>query len=80
MQDKSRIYYNDSNNGTVSAIPCDPVTGVPDTTAKFRTVVQLDPETEGVPDGMAIDKSGNLWVAHYEGSQVGVLKCHIKKP
>lgn len=79
MQNKSAICYADSLNRTVNAIPCDSETGLPDPTVAFRTVVQVDPETEGQPDGVAIDKSGNLWVAQYEGSQVGVRECHIEE-
>lgn len=27
----------------------------------------------GIPDGMTIDKRGNLWVAVYDGHQVSIL-------
>lgn len=32
------------------------------------------PETEGYPDGMAIDENGHLWVALYGGA--GVIRCN----
>lgn len=70
MQAKSTCYYNDTFAGTVNAIPCDPTTGLPDTKADWRTVLKLDPDSSGAPDGMAIDKDGNLWIAHEKGSQV----------
>lgn len=56
----------------MNAIPCDSTTGLPDTTAEWRTVIHLDADTEGSPDGVAIDRDGNLWVAHEKGKQVGV--------
>lgn len=77
--DKKTCYFNDTYAGTVNAIPCDSSTGLPDTTAEWRTVVKLDPDSEGSPDGLAIDKDGNLWVAHEKGSQVGVYDAESGK-
>eukprot|EP00208_Stichococcus_sp_RCC1054_P008341 CAMPEP_0206149326 /NCGR_PEP_ID=MMETSP1473-20131121/37717_1 /ASSEMBLY_ACC=CAM_ASM_001109 /TAXON_ID=1461547 /ORGANISM="Stichococcus sp, Strain RCC1054" /LENGTH=337 /DNA_ID=CAMNT_0053546783 /DNA_START=3023 /DNA_END=4036 /DNA_ORIENTATION=+ len=69
---RKTCYYNDTYTGKVHAIPCDATTGVPDPEAPWRTVLHLDEETEGAPDGLAIDRDGNLWVAHEQGGQVGV--------
>ncbi len=63
------MYQNDTFAGKVYGIPCGE-DGTPDVTADWRTIVQLDAETEGAPDGMAIDAAGNLWVAHEQGGQV----------
>ena len=69
LQDKRLCYYNDTFKGTVNAIPCEAKSGLPDTAAAWQTVVKLDAEVEGSPDGIAIDCNGNLWVAHESGSQ-----------
>lgn len=63
------MYQNDTFAGKVYGIPCGK-DGTPDAAADWRTIVQLDAETEGAPDGMAIDAAGNLWVAHEQGGQV----------
>ena len=63
------MYYNDTYAGKVYAIPC-AADGTPDTSASWRTVVTLDADTQGSPDGMAIDSDHRLWVAHESGGQV----------
>ena len=70
LQAQKTCYYNDTYAGKVHAIPCDGTTGIPDTKAQWRTVVQLDGKAEGAPDGLAIDCHGKLWVAHERGGQV----------
>lgn len=63
------MYYNDTYAGKVYAMPCT-ADGTPDTSASWRTIVTLDADTQGSPDGMAIDSDHRLWVAHESGGQV----------
>lgn len=70
LQAKKTCYYNDTYTRKVHAVPCDGITGVPDAKAEWRTVVQLDGEADGAPDGLAIDCHGKLWLAHEQGGQV----------
>jgi sugar lactone lactonase YvrE len=69
LQDKREMYYNDTYAGQVYAMPCT-ADGTPDTSASWRTIVTLDADTQGSPDGMAIDSDHRLWVAHESGGQV----------
>lgn len=40
-------------------------------TANRRTFYDFKTDSiPGVPDGMTIDESGNLWIANYDGAQV----------
>lgn len=71
-QEKREMYYADTFAGKVYAIPCD-AAGTPDTSAQWRTIVTLDSEKDGAPDGMAIDSEHRLWVAHESGGQVNML-------
>ena len=63
------MYYNDTYAGNVYAMPCT-ADGTPDNSASWRTVVTLEADTQGSPDGMAIDSDHRLWVAHESGGQV----------
>jgi sugar lactone lactonase YvrE len=63
------MYYCDTYAGKVYAMPC-AADGTPDTSAPWRTIVTLDSDTQGAPDGMAIDTEHRLWVAHESGGQV----------
>ena len=69
LQDKREMYYNDTYAGKVYAMPCT-ADGTPDNSASWRTVVTLEADTQGSPDGMAIDSDHRLWVAHESGGQV----------
>jgi SMP-30/Gluconolactonase/LRE-like region len=69
LQDKRELYYNDTYAGKVYAMPCT-ADGTPDTSASWRTIVTLDADMQGSPDGMAIDSDHRLWVAHESGGQV----------
>lgn len=69
LQDKREMYYNDTYAGNVYAMPCT-ADGTPDNSASWRTVVTLEADTQGSPDGMAIDSDHRLWVAHESGGQV----------
>ncbi len=79
-QSKKTCYYNDTYAGKVHAIPCDPETGLPNAKAQWRTVVELDADKEGAPDGLAIDRDGNLWVAHEQGGQVRQHCAALRQP
>ena len=64
--DHKTMYFNDSIPGTVTAFDFDNATGNIDNP---RVVIRV-PENMGVPDGMAIDSEGMLWIAHFFGGAV----------
>lgn len=64
--DRKTMYYIDSPVRTVVAYDYDDATGA---ISNGRVVINV-PEEKGVPDGMAIDSEGMLWIAHYNGSAV----------
>jgi len=66
--DKRTMYYIDSTAGTVRAFDYDNATG----NIRNERVIITVPGEMGLPDGMAIDASGMLWVAHYGG---GCVRC-----
>ncbi|MSR82977.1 MAG: SMP-30/gluconolactonase/LRE family protein [Candidatus Latescibacteria bacterium] len=65
-QDHQTMYYIDSLKMDVRAYDFDLKTG---DIANERVACQI-PKEMGLPDGMAIDAEGMLWVAHYNGSRV----------
>ncbi|CAL8465500.1 g5036 [Coccomyxa elongata] len=69
------MYFVDTYAGTVTAYGTDEA-GVPVKGAngklQARCVVKV-PKEDGIPDGMTIDRDGNLWVALAEG---GALGCY----
>ncbi len=64
--DNATMYYIDSLAMTVRAFDYDIATG---DIANARVVIRVQ-EGMGLPDGMAIDAEGMLWVAHFGGSCV----------
>ncbi len=64
--DQKTMYYIDSLANTVAAFDYDVTTG---DISHERVVVKVR-ENMGVPDGMAIDSNGMLWIAHFGGSCV----------
>ncbi len=64
--DESTMYYVDSIPGTVTAFDYDADTGA---VTDPRVVIDV-PAEMGAPDGMAIDRDDNLWVAHWGGGCV----------
>lgn len=64
--DHCTMYFIDSLKMDVRAFDYEQGTGQ---IASERVVCRF-PEEAGLPDGMAIDEEGMLWVAHYNGSQV----------
>ena len=64
--DQTTMYYIDTLRKNVRAFAYDNDTG---DIANERVAIDV-PEAIGLPDGMAIDSEGMLWVAHYGGSCV----------
>ncbi len=62
--DGRTFYYIDSSSRRVDAFDHDPMTG---SLANRRPFVTLPDDEPGVPDGMAIDSAGCLWVALWGG-------------
>lgn len=62
--DGREVYPSDSVRGTVLALAVDG----PDR-SEPRVLVRLD-EDEGLPDGLAVDADGGVWVAHWGGACV----------
>ncbi|RVE75544.1 hypothetical protein OJAV_G00017790 [Oryzias javanicus] len=64
--DQRTFFYIDSLSLTVDAFDYEQTSG---SLANRRVVYQMK-EGEGLPDGMAIDVDGRLWVACYNGGRV----------
>lgn len=64
--DDRTLYFIDSLTHGVDALDFDPGSGA---ITNRRQVIAV-PEQDGIPDGMAIDTDGGLWVALYSGGQV----------
>jgi sugar lactone lactonase YvrE len=64
--DDATMYYIDTPTRKVSAFDYDIDRGL---MGRRRTAFDFSSQ-EGVPDGMAVDEEGMLWVAHWGGSKV----------
>jgi sugar lactone lactonase YvrE len=64
--DGTTMYYIDSATQRVDAFHADPSAG---TIRNRRSAVEI-PASTGIPDGMAVDDDGALWVALWGGSSV----------
>ena len=64
--DRKTMYFNDTIPGTVTAFDYDNETG---DISNPRVVIRI-PADMGMPDGMAIDSEGMLWIAHFFGGAV----------
>lgn len=64
--DGRRFYYVDSPTGGVDAFDADPEAG---TIGRRRRLVDI-PRREGLPDGLAVDGEGAIWVALWGGRGV----------
>lgn len=64
--DETKMYYVDTPTSVVIEYDYDKKT---DSIANPRTVIRI-PRELGYPDGMTIDRNGNLWIAHWGGSGV----------
>ncbi|MDD2416584.1 MAG: SMP-30/gluconolactonase/LRE family protein [Parabacteroides sp.] len=81
--DKRFMYYNDTPTGRVARYKYDAATGA----ITFDGVAVKMEEGTGSPDGMTIDRNGNLWVAQWGGygvycynPQTGELLKKIELP
>lgn len=63
-----KMYYIDSGRGCIEEYAYDSVSG---DISFLRVAIQVQ-KKYGVPDGMTIDSTGNLWVAHWGGFGVYV--------
>jgi sugar lactone lactonase YvrE len=76
------MYFIDSTTQRVDAFDFDPATG--DISGR-RTLVEIDPN-DGLPDGMAVDAEGGLWVCLFGGAAIrrydpdGRLEASIALP
>lgn len=70
--DQRTLYHVDTRARVVRAFRYDADTGIP---ASPRVIAQF-PETDGVPDGMALDEEGCLWVAMWGGG--GIRRLNAK--
>ncbi|HEX6316290.1 MAG TPA: SMP-30/gluconolactonase/LRE family protein [Gemmatimonadaceae bacterium] len=62
-QDHRTLYHVDTRAGVLQVFRYDVETGTPESP---RVIAEF-PESEGVPDGMALDEEGCLWVAMWGG-------------
>ncbi|MGH1524093.1 SMP-30/gluconolactonase/LRE family protein [Leifsonia sp. L25] len=64
---EGRIFYlNDSVTGETFAFDFDPASG----SISHKRVVRRFRESEGLPDGLAVDMDGCLWIALWGGSRI----------
>ncbi len=61
--DLAAIYHTDSARGTIRRYAYDRASGE---LGAGETIVTI-PESDGVPDGMAVDAEGNIWSARWDG-------------
>lgn len=61
--DRKQMYFTDSPGGKIYLFDYDLETGKIKDQRMFVTV----PESEGVPDGMTVDKEGCIWSARWDG-------------
>jgi sugar lactone lactonase YvrE len=80
--DAEQMYFIDSPTQRVDVFDFDAAAGV---MGDRRTLVEIDPAA-GLPDGMAVDAEGGIWVALFGGGAVrrytpdGRLDAHIELP
>ncbi|PAU74460.1 SMP-30/gluconolactonase/LRE family protein [Halomonas salipaludis] len=63
--DGATLYRSDTSAGVIHAFDLD----VQGNVARKREHIRF-PSTQGYPDGMACDREGGLWVAHWEGGRI----------
>lgn len=64
--DRKQMYFTDSPRGKIYLFDYDLKTGKIKNQRVFVTV----PESEGVPDGMTVDKEGCIWSARWDGGRL----------
>ncbi len=65
--DQSTLYLVESSPGAIWAFAFDAASGA---LGERRTLVEISPDVGGVPDGMTVDRDGDLWVSFYGGGAV----------
>ena len=58
------MYHTDSNKRLIYRLEYEPGTG----NVSNRSVLVQTPDSEGVPDGMAVDADGTIWSARWNGN------------
>lgn len=80
--DRTRMYFIDSTTQRVDEFDFDPGAGE---LSNRRTLVEVDPK-DGLPDGLAVDAEGRVWVALFGGAAVhryspeGRLEAVVRLP
>jgi sugar lactone lactonase YvrE len=64
--DRRTMYYVDSGPGTIHAFDVDESGEI----SHQRPFAQFDTNEEGAPDGLCVDRHGNVWVAVWGGYEV----------
>jgi sugar lactone lactonase YvrE len=64
--DQRTMYYVDSGPGTISTFDVDGNGAL----SNRQLFAQFDSEREGSPDGLCVDRNGDLWVAFWGGYEV----------
>ena len=64
--ERRTMYYVDSGPRTIHAFDVDESGEI----SRQRPFVQFDTNEEGAPDGLCVDRNGNLWVAVWGGYEV----------
>jgi sugar lactone lactonase YvrE len=76
------MYYIDSPTQRVDALDFDVASGDVENRRPFAVI----PDTDGIPDGLAVDDDGGIWVALYGGGRVlrldpdGVVSGQVEVP
>ncbi len=73
--DNKRLYYIDSMTGQISSFLYDETSG----DIIFEKAAISIPKNMGLPDGMAMDEEGMLWVALWGGFGVARFNIHTSK-
>lgn len=60
------MYHNETMRGQVFVFDHDPATGE---ISNKQLLMQMD-EKDGLPDGLAVDAEGHLWIAHVTGGKI----------
>jgi len=64
--DQNSLYYIDTPTMEVVRFDFDKESG---SISGKKTIIRME-EKQGYPDGMTLDKEGNLWIAHWDGWQI----------
>lgn len=66
--DGRTMYLCDTGERIVFAYDCDEETG---NIANRRILVRVPGDAPGAPDGLTVDRNGNLWIAFFDGWRIG---------